>query len=145
MLSRSSTVFLFLAVVDSLTLNSACYSASKSFKKKGKGKSDELKLKVRPKKFPKDTKGDNSLGQKRKPNHAADHTKKQFKSKKWKGEEQNEVGNSGLKSQDRIGKGKFGSSKARKRKLHDDAVSKEFAKKRKSSEAGEHDKGKDEK
>ncbi|KAJ7388908.1 hypothetical protein OS493_035055 [Desmophyllum pertusum] len=65
-----------------------CGSGSKSFKKKFKGKGDDIKLKVKPKKFTKDIKGDRSPGQKRKANDADDHKKKTFKAKKWKGQEE---------------------------------------------------------
>ena len=120
-----------------------------------------MKLKVKPKKFPKDAKGNNLLGQKRKANSAGDHSEKQFKTKKWKGNKQNEAGNKGTskqekgskkrndrnhsnESQNRTGKGKFDTSKGRKRKFNDNGRSKDFAKKRKSSETGEHDKGNEE-
>ena len=102
------------------------------------------------------------LGQKRKANSAADHREKQLKTKKWKGKEQNEGGNKRFakqaneskksydrnldnKSQNRTGKGKFDSSQARKRKFNDDDRTKDFVKKRKSPETGEHDKGNAEK
>lgn len=118
-----------------------------------------MKLKVKPKKFSKDVKGDNTLGQKRKANDEADHSKKQFKTKKWKGEEHSETGKKGFSKAQRenkksnnkdfqkhskgFQKGKFDSDKTRKRKLNDGGGSKDFVnKKRKSSEAGtEHDKG----
>ena len=102
------------------------------------------------------------LGQKRKANSAADHREKQFKAKKWKGKEQNEGGNKRFvkqvneskksndrnhssKSQNRTGKGKFDSSQARKRKFNEDDRTKDFVKKRKSSETEENDKGNEEK
>ena len=101
------------------------------------------------------------VGQKRKANSAADHREKQFKTKKWKGQGQNEGGNKRFakqaneskksndrnhnnKSQNRTGKGKFDSSQARKRKFNDDDRTKDFVKKRKSSETEEHDKGNEE-
>ena len=107
-----------------------------------------MKLKVKPKKFSKDIKSDNSSGQKRKAKDADDHRKKQFKAKKWKGEkktDENENGKSDPKgfkktnkeSKSRSKNRKFDSSKTRKRKFHDDGGSKDFAKKKKSSEVGE--------
>lgn len=138
-----------------------CYSSSgsKSFKKKFKGKGDDIKLKVKPKKFSKDVKGDNSLGQKRKADNADDHKQKKFKAKKWKGEQESEDGRNGhskqkyeikkkdkhfpktdKESQNRTEKGKFNHGKAMKRKLNDGG-SKDFVKKKKTSGTGDQNKG----
>lgn len=136
------------------------FSGSKSFKKKFKGKGDDIKLKVKPKKFSKDFKGDASLGQKRKANNVDDHKQKKFKAKKWKGEQESPDGKKGQpkqkyenkksdkhfqkndkESQSRTGKGKFDGGKAMKRKLSDGSGSKDFVKKKKLSGPGEHNKG----
>lgn len=135
-------------------------SGSKSFKKKFKGKGDDIKLKVKPKKFTKDIKGDHSPGQKRKANDADDHKKKTFKAKKWKGQEESQDGRNGhskwqnenkksnkvfpkndKESRNRTEKGKFNSGKGMKRKLSGGSGSKDFAKKKKSFNPGEHNKG----
>lgn len=136
-------------------------SGSKSFKKKFKGKGDDIKLKVKPKKFSKDVKGDSSSGQKRKAHNVDDHGKKKFKAKKWKGEQGSQNGRKGHSKQEKENKksnkdfsktdkdsqcrtehGKFDRNKAMKRKLRDGSGSKDFVKKRKSSSPGEHNKGK---
>ncbi|KAJ7369418.1 hypothetical protein OS493_039124 [Desmophyllum pertusum] len=71
-------------------------SGSKSFKKKFKGKGDDIKLKVKPKKFTKDIKGDRSrAATEKKANDADDHKKKTFKAKKWKGQEESQDGRNG--------------------------------------------------
>ena len=133
-------------------------SGSKNFKKKFKGKGDDIKLKVKPKKFSKDFKGDNPLGRKRKANDTQvdDHRKETFKVKKWKSEEESQNGRKGhskhekshkhfpknnKESQDMTKKGKFGNGKAMKRKLSDGNRSKDFVKKKKSSGPGEHSNG----
>ncbi|KAL9950331.1 hypothetical protein ACROYT_G042818 [Oculina patagonica] len=137
-------------------------SGSKSFKKKFKGKGDDIKLKVKPKTFSKDFKGDASLGQKRKASNVDDHKQKKFKAKKWKGEQESpQKGHSkqeyenkksdkhfqknNKESQSRTGKGKFDSGKAMKRKLSDGGGTKDFVKKMKSSGPGEHNKDSDDK
>ena len=136
-------------------------SGLKSFKKKFKGKGDDIKLKVKPKKFSKDVKGDSSPGQKRKAHDVDDHGKKIFKAKKWKDEQgrqdgrkehsKQEKGNrksnryfsqNDKGSQHRTKHGQFNSGKAMKRKLGDGSGSKDFVKKRKTSGPGEQNKGK---
>lgn len=134
------------------------FSGSKSFKKTFKGKGDEIKFKVKPKKFSKDVRGDSSPGQKRKAQD--DHGKKKFKAKKWK-DEQGKQGRTAFSKQEKENKktnkdfsknvkgsqhrtkpGLFKNSKAMKRKLGDGSRSKDFVKKRKTSGPGEQNKGK---
>ena len=134
------------------------FSGSKSFKKKFKGKGDDIKLKVKPKKFSKDVRGDNSPGQKRKAHDIDDHGKKKFKAKNWKDEQGRQDGRKGHSKQEKENKksnkdfskndkgsrhrtqhGQFNSSK---RKLGQDGGSKGFVKKRKTSGPGEQNKGK---
>lgn len=136
-------------------------SGSKSFKKKFKGKGDDIKLKVKPKKFSKDVRGDNSPGQKRKAHDIDDHGKKKFKAKKWKDEQGRQDGRKGHSKQEKENKksnkdfskndkdsqhrtknGQLNSSRALKRKLGDGSGSKDFVKKRKTSDPGEQNKGK---
>ena len=69
---------------------------SKNFKKKSKGKSDDKKLKVKPKTFSKEIKSDNSVGVKRKAKDTDGVGTKQFKMKKWKGEKQHDARKKGL-------------------------------------------------
>lgn len=132
------------------------FSGSKSFKKTFKGKGDEIKFKVKPKKFSKDVRGDSSPGQKRKAQD--DHGKKKFKAKKWKDEQgkqdrtafskqENKKTNKDFSknvkdSQHSTKPGQFKNSKAMKRKLGDGSRSKDFVKKRKTSGPGEQNKGK---
>lgn len=135
------------------------FSGSKSFKKTFKGKGDDIKLKVKPKKFSKDVRGDSSPGQKRKAQD--DHGKKKFKAKKWKDEQGKQDRRKAFSKQEkedkktnkdfsknvkdskhRIKPGQFNRSKAMKRKLGDGSGSKDFVKKRKTSGPGEQNKGK---
>jgi len=137
------------------------FSGSKSFKKKFKGKGDDIKFKVKPKKFSKDVRGDNSPGQKRKAHDVDDQSKKKFKAKKWKDERGKQDGRKGHAKQEKENKKsnkdfskndkdsqhrtkheQFNSSKATKRKLGDGNGSKDFIKKRKTSQPGEQNKGK---
>ena len=115
-------------------------------------------MKVKPKKFSKDVRGDSSPGQKRKAQD--DHGKKTFKAKKWKDEQgkqdrtafskqgkENKKTNKDFSknvkdSKHRIKPGQFNRSKAMKRKLGDGSGSKDFVKKRKTSGPGEQNKGK---
>ena len=134
------------------------FSESKSFKKKFKGKGDDIKLRVKPKKFSKYVKGDNSPGQKRKAHDVDDHGKKKFKAKNWKDGQGRQDGRKGHSQQEKENKksnkdfskndkgslrrtkhGQFNSSK---RKLGEDGGSKAFVKKRKTSGPGEQNKGK---
>lgn len=134
------------------------YSGFKSFRKKSKGKGDDVKLKVKPKKFPKDVKGDHSPGQKRKSTDLDDHRQKTFKEKKWKGAQESQdkrQGHTKLEHKNKKGYKNFSKNdkeshnrtengtfnKAMKRKLNDIGGSKDFVKKKKPSGTGEHDKG----
>ena len=134
------------------------FSGSKSFKKKFKGKGDDIKLKVKPKKFSKDVRVDNSPGQKRKARDVDDHGKKKFKEKNWKDEQGRQDGRKGRSKQEKESKKsnkgfskndkdskdrtKQGQFNSRKRKLGEDGGSKDFIKKRKNSDPGEQNKGK---
>lgn len=136
-------------------------SGSKSFKKKFKGKGDDIKLRVKPKKFSKDVKGDNSPGQKRKAHDVDDHGKKKFKAKNWKDgqgrpygrkghskqEKENKKSNKDFSKNDKgsLHRTKHGQFNSRKRKLGEDGGSKAFIKKRKTSGPGEQNKESDDK
>ena len=133
------------------------FSVSKNFKRKGKGKSDDKKLKVKPKTFPKEIKTDSLVGVKRKGNDTDGVGTKKFKTKKWKGEEQHDTRKKGLlgnekenkesdskvkqkfikDSKKKSEKGKFDSDKTRKRKLDADGGQRDSVKKKKSSEVEE--------
>ena len=133
------------------------FSVSKNFKKKSKGKSDDKKLKVKPKTFPKEIKSDNSVGVKRKANDTDGVGTKQFKTKKWKGEKKHDTMKKGLlgkekenkesdskvkqkfikESKKRGEKGIFDTDKTRKRKLDADGGQRDSVKKKKSSEVEE--------
>lgn len=133
------------------------FSVSKNFKKKGKGKSDDKKLKIKPKTFSKEIKSDNSVGVKRKANDTDGFGAKQFKTKKWEGEKQHDARKKGLfgkekenkesdskvkrkfikESKKRSEKGEFDSDKTRKRKLDTDGGQRDLVKKKKSAEVQE--------
>jgi len=163
--SRESKPFkpgtLLIAIICLLFIKLAYFffSGSKSFKKTFKGKGDDIKLKVKPKKFSKDVRGDSSPGQKRKAQD--DHGKKKFKAKKWKDEQGKQDRRKAFSKQEKENKktnkyfsknvkdlqhstkhGQFQNSKAMKRKLGDGSGSKDFVKKRKTSGPGEQSKGK---
>ena len=131
-------------------------SSSKGLKRKAKGKSEE-KLKVKPKKFKKDTKRETVSGGKRKANSEEDGGNKVVKAKKRKSEEQQEEGKKTFsqlgKGKKKIGgkfdkgnkkwngKGKFNSSKTKKQYS---AAGESYGgvKKRKLSDGGQLDKDK---
>ena len=112
---------------------------------------------MKPKTFPKEIKSDNSVGVKRKANDTDAVGTKQFKTKKWKGEERHDTRKKGLLGKDkenkesdskvkqkfikgskkRSEKGKFDSDKTRKRKLDADGGQRDSVKKKKSSEVEE--------
>ena len=130
------------------------YSGFKSFKKKSKGKGDDVKLKVKPKKFLKDVKGDNLPGQKRKSTDLDEHRQKTFKAKKWKGAQESQDKRQGHTKQEYKNKKSYKhfskndkesqnrtENRTFKRKLNDIGGSKDFVKKKKPSGTGEHDKG----
>ena len=149
-----------MLLVDKICLSKIClfFSGSKSFKKKFKGKGDDIKLRVKPKTFSKDVRGDNSPGQKRKAHDVDDHGKKKFKAKNWKDEQGRQDGRKGRSKQEKeIEKSDKDFSKndkdaqhrtkqeqfnSRKRKLGEGGGSKVFIKKGKYSDAGEQNKGK---
>ena len=123
-----------------------------------------MKFKVKPKKFSKDVRGDNSPGQKRKAHDVDDHGKKKFKAKKWKDEQGKQDERKGHSKQEKENKksnknfskndkdllhrtkhGQFNRSKATKRKLGDGDGSKDFVKKRKISRPGQQNEGNEDK
>ncbi|XP_068725822.1 pumilio homolog 3-like [Montipora capricornis] len=133
-------------------------STSKSFKKKVRDKSDDVKLKVEPKKFSNETKANKLSERKRKASSEDNDKKTLIKAKKWKGDKQNEgrrtefsqqekenkKTKSGRKElQNKSEKETFGTRKTKKGYFNDGRKSKSLFKKRKLSEAGQHKKHKD--
>ena len=122
-------------------------------KKKSKGKgSDDSKLKAKPKKFPKDLKGQKFSGEKRKLNEYDGLKKKTFKSKKWKKEPENSkdedkhikhdfrTSNNKL-HKDQTDKQNKADGKPRKRSLKDDHKSNNNVKRQKMSGLNSSNKG----